>query len=220
MQFTKKVMSRKYVVKSLITIILIGLFISLVILRFIRLTDFPLLYIGNGFILYMLLCIFLYVPLIVPMKQITKVDDQALYILPENSNSKKMRIALDALFKNTVEQYYRQIAFASISKITFTFDAHFGAYAYQRFSYVLIIHLESESIKIFLNPQQNGILLPSGNGLPFVGTHAKSEIINLIEHLNKKNCKLEDPYQLLEAMKNEHIVMYDYLLAKHKNVIY
>lgn len=214
-------MSRNYVLSCLLTMVIGGAMFGIAIWKcFITLEIYSLSNLSICILAYTIFCIFCWLPLIVPMLQIMDVDEKAVYLMPRYSGWKKMTIAWYALINDNIRPFYRVIPLESIDHITFTYEAHWGSYAYQRFTYILIYHIKDEKIRIYINPQQNGFLLPSGYGLAFAGTLSREDIVNQMNFYRTNHINIKDPYKLCDALKDGNIVMYDYLVSLNKKITY
>ena len=217
----KKVMSRNYVLLALLSMIGGGLLLGIAIAKTLAVAGLAnMVNISVCMILYTIVCIFLWLPLIVPMLQVMDIDENAVYIMPRYNSMKKLSIAWYALINDNIRPFYRSIPLDSIDHITFTFEARWGSYAYQRFSYVLIFYVKDEVIRIYIDPLQNGPIMPSGFGMPFTGTLSRDDIANQIDFYIANHVLVKDPYKLNEALKDSNVVMYDYMVSLHKNIIF
>ncbi|MGX8833255.1 hypothetical protein ACWG0P_03500 [Amedibacillus sp. YH-ame6] len=214
-----RVMSRKYVVISLLVMILGGVLFGAAIMKCFKMAGIiSLSNLSICIILYVIVCIFCWMPLIVPANQIAEMDENTVYIIPQYSTMKKLKIAWYTLINDTMKPFYRSIPIASIDKLTFTFQSQWGAYAYKRFSFELRLQVGEEKILVYINPGQNGPIIPSGYGVPFAGTLTREEIANLIGFFRSAGVQVADPYKLEAAMKDENVVLYDYLDSLNKKI--
>lgn len=216
-----RLLSRKYILISLLIMVLLGCLFGTALLKVFMIAG--LLSWENVsicMIAYALLCIFFWMPLIVPDQQLADIDETSISIMPKYKSLKKIQIAWYALLNDNARPFYRVIPMKDIKKIILTYNAHWGAYGLQRFSYILKISVGDEKIKIFLNPLQNGPIFPSGHGLPTVGNFKKEDIVNLAEFTIANGVRFQDPYKLIDAMKDEHVVMYDYLVSLNKKITF
>lgn len=217
----KNVMSRVYVINSLLLMVFAGAFFGLAIAKcFEAIGILSVVNVSICMVLYSVFCVVCWLPLTVPSIQIMDIDEEAMYMMPKYSNFKKMHIAWYALLNDHCKPFYRMIPFEEVNFVTFSFDAQYGSYAFQRFSYKLVFHIGEEKIKVYLNPQQNGFLMPSGFGIPFAETLSREDIVNQIDFYKANHIEVRDPYKLSDALKDESVVMYDYLVSLHKNIKY
>lgn len=217
----KRLISRKYVLLSLLCIVLFGALLAPALNHCFEIAGISsLANISVSILLFVLLCIFFWLPLMIPTNQIMEMDEDTLSIMPTCSILKKFQIVWYVLISDNPKPFYRVLHLQDIEKITFTFDARWGSYAYQRFSFMLKIHLPQETLTLYLNPQQNGPILPSGYGNPFAANYSKEDMVNLIEHFQAFGVTVNDPYHLVNAMKDESVVLYDYLVSLKKNIIF
>lgn len=215
------VMSRKYVLSYLVVIVVIGLLFGFVIYQCLNMANLAsLLNLSLCMLVYLIFCLCFWVPLIVPMQQIMEIREDSIAIILKNKDKKKAKIVWYALINDTIEPYYDTILLKDIEKVTLNFNANMGSYGFHRFSYYLLIQVKEEKIKVFLNPMQNGFLLPSGYGMPCHNRFSKEDIVNLMTYFNSNDVIVSDPYHLVEAMKDKNVVMYDYLISLHKKISY
>ena len=65
---------------------------------------------------------------------------------------------------------------------------------------------------LYINPMDNGILLPAGKGgIVLSGFRTSEDILNMMQLLMAGGIRLEDPHHILDAMKRKDIEIYDYL---------
>lgn len=65
---------------------------------------------------------------------------------------------------------------------------------------------------LYINPMDNGVLLPSGKGgIVLTGFRSSEDILNMMQLIMAGGIRLEDPYHILDAMKRNDIEIYDYL---------
>lgn len=215
----KRMMSRNYVLIGILVIVATGCLLGPILLKvFSQAGMANMRNISICMVIYTLFCLLLWVPLMVPSNQIAEIDEDSISIMPPYKSMKKLKIAWYALINDHVKPFYRVIPLKDIVKLTLTFEAHWGAYAFQRFSYVLKFDLGNETFKVYLNPMQNGPLMPSGYGFPMASTFSNEDIINIVSFAIANGVNMQDPYKLIDAMKDENIVMYDYMVSLHKKI--
>lgn len=219
---TKRILSRKYMINYLIGIVLAGLMFGIAIYRcfeFIGVANFV--NMSICMILYVLFCLFLWLPLCIPVNQIIEVEDHLIRIIPSYSSWKKINIAFYTLLNDHAAPFLRTIQTDEIQKAEFLYTAHWGSYAYQRFSFIIKLHIGKEVMKIEVNPMQNGVFLPSGKGgIPAFGNMGNNDIINFLQFLSMNGVDVEDRYKIQDAMKDESVPLYDYLVSLKKNITY
>lgn len=217
----KRMMSRNYVLLGILTIVVGGFLLGVAMFNvFFQAGLANMRNFSICFVAYTLFCFFCWIPLMVPSNQIAEIDEDCICIMPPYKSMKKLKIAWYALINDHVKPFYRVIPLQDIVKLTLTFEAHWGAYAFQRFSYVLKFDLGNETFKVYLNPMQNGPLMPSGYGFPMVSTFSNEDIINIASFAIANGVNVQDPYKLIDAMKDENIVMYDYMVSLHKMITF
>lgn len=68
-----------------------------------------------------------------------------------------------------------------------------------------------------MNSMENGFLLPSSTGgLPIFANLHHEDIVNILQYMKTCGVIIEDPYHLLEALKNPDITMYEYMETINK----
>lgn len=168
--------------------------------------------------------IFLYVmwlPFLVEGNEL-KAGEDCISYLPKYPFKKKFAILFYVLVKNNVEPFLRHIMLFDIQTVTFTFTRHWGVWGYSRYSLLLKLKLEHETLTLYINSMDNGAFLPSGNSGMLPAMHAKThyDILNMVQYVTSQGASLSDPYHLCEALKDETVVLYDYLETIHKKIIF
>ena len=92
-------------------------------------------------------------------------------------------------------------------------DRKAGVWGLSRYTYLLNLYNEKELFMIlYINPMDNGILLPAGKGgIVLSGFRTSEDILNMMQLLMAGGIRLEDPHHILDAMKRKDIEIYDYL---------
>ncbi|MEG2507787.1 MAG: hypothetical protein RSA93_08935 [Longicatena sp.] len=217
----KSVVTRKGLVHEILFIGIVGVLFGLLMGKALSIA------VGVNFmslsiciLLFCLLCFVLWLPMLIPSNQIIEIEQQAMKIIPSYSTGKKLKIVGYILLNDSIEPFLRCIQFKDIQEVLLSFSAHYGSYGYQRFSYTLRFTMGDESLVINLNPMQNGVFLPSGvGGIPALSNSNSNDIINMVTYFSSHGIKVNDPYKILDAMKDEHVVLYDYLVSLNKTII-
>lgn len=87
-----------------------------------------------------------------------------------------------------------------------------GMLGYSWYTYRLTLYIGNEKLPLYIDPIDNGIIMPSGfGGATLNGRHDRKDICNLIQMLRVNHVKIEDPYGILDALKDESVPLYEFL---------
>lgn len=217
----KELITRSYVICSLLGICLLGgamgTIIYTIMNNYLKIHSVN---ITICIILFIVFCIYLWLPTMIAEDQFSSIDEKGLKILPKYKTREKFKIVMYVLLNNTIVPFLHTIGLEDIKKCIFTFERHWGNWGYSRYNLKLIIITEHEKRTLFINPMSNGPVYPSGKGFPFAGIKSNFDILNLLSYLQKAGVQVEDPYNIQEALKNPDIVLYDYLESINKRIIF
>ena len=92
-------------------------------------------------------------------------------------------------------------------------DRKAGVWGLSRYTYLLKLYKEKDLfVTLYINPMDNGILLPAGKGgILLTGFRTSEDILNMMQLITAGGMRLEDPHYILDAMKRRDIEIYDYL---------
>lgn len=167
-------------------------------------------------IIFVVMVVFLWTPLWMPSGQVYDISDDDIKVIPSYHTLKKWSIILYILTKNDITPFIETIPLSSLTGGNFHVDRHAGSWAYSRYTYILTLHRNDQDISLAINPMDNGVLLPAGRGgFVFQGYKSREDICNIIKFFEVHQIPIEDPYYIIEALKNPDIVMYDYLESLH-----
>lgn len=172
-------------------------------------------------ILFIIFLGILWLPLTLDIMGCTSIDENCISMMPSYSHFKKLDIIRYVILHNDITPFLRRIPINSIQSCTFTFSRKWGAYAYSRYTLQLILHLQDEVVTLYINPMENGVLLPSDQGgVAFLHIKTHEEIVNMVQYFITAGVEVKDPYKLLEALKDPNLVLYDYLESFHKKILF
>ena len=217
------IMTRKRLILTAIAILLIGLCMGWGIFWAINggLGVLEMLDPSLCMIAFALIVLITWLPMFVASSQVYDITMDSIRIIPAYPWLRKWQVLGYLLCNDTMEPFIRVIPLANISSGTFCVERHVGLYGLSRYTFLLHLVMEKEKLIICINPMDNGILLPSGRGGIVLGEFlSREEIFNLLVFLEKNGVRIEDPYQLREALKDESIELYDYLEALNIKVKY
>lgn len=157
--------------------------------------------------------IILWLPMFVAESQISNIDGQSIKILPSYPLMKKWKVIGYILCNDTIEPFLRVIPFQDIQKGEFDVMCHAsGILGYAWYTYRLTLYIGNEKLPLYIDPIDNGIIMPSGfGGAALNAKHDRKDICNLIQMLRVHHVKIEDPYGILEALKDESVSLYEFL---------
>ena len=100
-------------------------------------------------------------------------------------------------------------------------DRRYAGWGFHNYTYVLTLYLDNRDIVVVINPMDNGIFIPGGRGgFIFDGLKSREDICNIMKFFEIHQIKIDDPYYMIDALKNPDIVMYDYLESLHIKIRY
>lgn len=162
-------------------------------------------------ILYTLMVLFLWLPLSIGTQRVYELNHDSLTVIPMMNTWHKWSIIFHILSKDEITPFLRKISFSQIQYARFSVEKKFGAWAFSRYTYVLRLYLQHEVVNLYINPIDNGVMIPSGRGgYLLAGTKTRQEIANTLHFLMTNGIAIEDPYQILPALENPSIELYDY----------
>lgn len=165
--------------------------------------------------------LFLWTPLFVAGSQVYDITKQSIRIIPYSPTLKKWKIIGYLLCNDTIEPFIRVINLKDIQSGTFSVQRHVGLYGLSRYTFTLKLLMEKEHLMIYINPIDNGVFLPSGQGgVILSGYKSGEEICNMISFLRTFDIPIEDPYGILDAFKVPGLEIYDYLETKQIKIKY
>lgn len=163
-------------------------------------------------ILYTLMVLLLWLPLSIGTQRVYDMDTTSLTLIPIMNVWHKWNIIFYILCNNNVEPFLRKVSFSDITHARFGVEKKFGAWAFSRYTYVLTLYLKESTVTLYINPMDNGPLMPSGHGgYVLVGMKTRKEIVNMMQFLSTNGIVIEDPMQIIAALQNPKIELYDFL---------
>lgn len=163
-------------------------------------------------IVFTLMVLVLWLPLLVGNQQVYDLDEQGLTLIPMLKQRDKWKIIFYVLCNDQVEPFLRKVSYEDIKGGTFYVERKFGSWSFSRYTYVLKLSLAQSNLKLYINPMDNGPLMPSGKGgFALVGYRTSKDICNMLQFLMTKGITIDDPYELLPALQNPNIEIYDFL---------
>ena len=167
------------------------------------------------------MCVILWAPIFIASAQIYDINEHSIQVIPKLGIMKKWGMILHILFSNDVGSYLKVMKLDRIQYGTFHVDRHLGTWGYSRYSYMLTLYDRQESITLYINPIENGVLMPSGKGgYLFTGCQSREDICNLVNFFEINGIRIEDQHHIVDALKNPDIEIYDYLESLHVRVRY
>ena len=141
-----------------------------------------------------------------------------LAYLPLYGHFKKLSLVLQILLSKEISDFYERLYWHEIDRVKFTFERKWGTWGYSRYTMQLYFLLKNKDVKLFtMNSMENGFLLPSSTGgLPIFANLHHEDIVNILQYMKTCGVIIEDPYHLLEALKNPDITMYEYMETINK----
>lgn len=168
-----------------------------------------------------ILLLFVWTPLFVAGSQVYDITKQSIRIIPYFPARKKWKIIGYILCNDTIEPFIRVINLKDIQSGIFSVQRHAGLYGLSRYTFTLKLKMEKEHLMIYINPIDNGIGIPSGQGgVVLSGYKSKEEICNMISFLRTFEIPIEDPYGIVDAFKVPGLEIYDYLETKQIKIKY
>lgn len=216
----KNMLSRKKVIQYFILIMLIaygmGIFMYNLAIDIQYVIDIRIIQVVI-LVLFPLATLLMWLPLFVAGAQIYDMNEEELVILPAYSDRKKWGMILHVVSSDDVSPYLQRIAYKDVDHALFTVDRHAGNWGMSRYSYLLKLYdTKGLLTSMFINPMANGMFMPAGKGgIPLDGYKSRDEISNMLQFLATNGLKIEDPYQIQEALKNHDIEVYDFLESLH-----
>ena len=172
-------------------------------------------------LIFVIMCVFLWTPLFLASAQIYEITSTSIKAIPKMGSLRKWKMIFHILCVNDIEPFLKVIPLSTIKRGKFSVDRHSGALAYSRYSYMLTLYLEDESITLYINPIENGPLMPSGKGgYLFHGCKSREDICNMVQFFEMNHIVVEDAYHIIDALKNPNIVIYDYLESLNIKIRY
>lgn len=215
-KFKQKVLSRRKIISSFLIILVIALslggFMYGLADSFEDFADIRILQIGF-LVLFPLFTLLMWMPLCLGGGQIYDMREDALIILPAYKDRQKWNMILHVLCSDDVTPFLKEIRYDAIDHAKFTVDRKAGLWGLSRYSFLLKLYNEKEMfLTLYINPMDNGILLPSSKGgIVLSGYRSNKDILNMMQLLMASGMRLEDPYHILDAMNRSDIEIYDYL---------
>lgn len=173
-------------------------------------------------LIFIAMCILLWMPIFVANAQIYDINEKSVKVIPKLSVIKKWKMIFHILLNDDIEPFLNVIPLTSIRYGTFHVDRHAGTWAMSRYSYMLTLYYDAKDhITLYINPMENGILMPSGKGgYLFTGCQSRKDICNLVHFFEMNQITIEDQFHIVDALKNPDIVIYDYLESLNIKVRY
>lgn len=163
-------------------------------------------------ILFTLMVLVLWLPLLVGNQQVYDLDEQGLTLIPILKQRDKWKIIFYVLCNDQVEPFLRKVSYEDIKTGIFYVERKFGSWSFSRYTYVLKLSLSQSNLLLYINPMDNGPLMPSGKGgFALVGYRTSKDICNMLQFLMTRGIPIDDPYQLIPALQNPTIEIYDFL---------
>lgn len=220
----KKVLNRKSLFVQLLLIVLFGLVFGGVMVRVMTFDEVAALMTIN-IPICMLICIalmiFLWLPLFVADRQIYDITEHGIAMLSKKGMMEKWKLIFYILCNDKVEPFLRILAFDDVQSGEFSVERHAGVWGFSRYTYTLTLLTKGETVTIYINPMDNGPLMPSGKGgFVLSGYKDREEICNVITFLETKGISIGDHYHILDAFKQRDIEIYDYLESLQIKVKY
>ena len=216
MKFKRKVLSRKKIISSFLVVLVLSLclggFMYGLADSFEDFADIRILQIGF-LVLFPLFTVIMWVPLCLGGGQIYDMREDALVIIPAYKDRQKWNMILHVLCSDDVTPFLQEIRYEDIDHATFTVDRKAGVWGLSRYTYLLKLYKEKDLfVTLYINPMDNGILLPAGKGgILLTGFRTSEDILNMMQLITAGGIRLEDPHHILDAMKRRDIEIYDYL---------
>lgn len=224
MMFKKLNVGRKQILFQLITEVFLGVILGSVChqaITSVSIVDeadvnMPLL-----IIIFVCMLVFLWTPLWMPQGQVYDINDDNIKVIPQYHIITRWKIILYVLCKNDISPFIETMPLSSFTGGKFSVDRHAGSWAYSRYTYLLTLYQKDHEVKLAINPMDNGVLLPAGRGgFVFSGYKSREDICNIMKFFEIHQIKIDDPYYMIDALKNPDIVMYDYLESLHIKIRY
>lgn len=173
-------------------------------------------------VLFPLVTLIMWLPLFLAGAQVYDLNEEGILMVPVYKDRQKWKMIFHVLASDDVKPYLQQIYFKDVNHILFTVDRHVGLWAMSRYSYVLKVYdAKGLMTTLFINPMENGLLMPSGKGgVPITGYKSRDEIYNMMRFLITNGVKVVDPYHIIDALKNHDVEVYDYLESLNIKVRY
>ena len=168
MKFKRKVLSRKKIISSFLVVLVLSLclggFMYGLADSFEDFADIRILQIGF-LVLFPLFTVIMWVPLCLGGGQIYDMREDALVIIPAYKDRQKWNMILHVLCSDDVTPFLQEIRYEDIDHATFTVDRKAGVWGLSRYTYLLKLYKEKDLfVTLYINPMDNGILLPAGKG--------------------------------------------------------
>ena len=209
------VWNRKRIIMLILAISAFGIVFGLLISRaLLGLEEYGFHFNVSLYILFFtIFLVILWLPMFVAESQISDIDEHSMKILPSYPLMKKWKVIGYILCNDTIEPFLRVIPFQNIQKGVFDAMCHAsGMLGYSWYTYRLTLYIGNEKLPLYIDPIDNGIIMPSGfGGATLNGRHDRKDICNLIQMLRVNHVKIEDPYGILDALKDESVPLYEFL---------
>ena len=224
MMFKKLNLGRKQILIQLFTEVFLGIILGFVChqaITSVSIVDeadvnMPLL-----IVIFVCMLVFLWTPLWMPQGQVYDINDNNIKVIPKYHTITRWKIILYVLCKNDISPFIETMPLSSFTGGKFSVDRHAGSWAYSRYTYLLTLYQKDHEVKLAINPMDNGVLLPaSRGGFVFSGYKSREDICNIMKFFEIHQIKIDDPYYMIDALKNPDIVMYDYLESLHIKIRY
>lgn len=218
----KMIMTRRRMIAVSIVILLFGLFFGWMIFKGFECFETPIkLNQSLCMIGFALLILIVWLPMYVAGGQVYDISAEYVRVIPVYKTSKRWQIIGYVLCNNTVEPFLRVIPLSSVDSCIFSVERRCGLYGMSRYTLYLRLEIKEEKLTIYINPIDNGVLLPSGKGgVAICDFKSREEIRNMVTFFEKNVGHIEDPYQLREMLKHPEIELYDYLEGQNIKMIY
>lgn len=160
----------------------------------------------------------LWLPFAIDSSKCMEYHETYLAYLPPYGHFKKLSLVLQILLSKEISDFYERLYWHEIDRVKFTFERKWGTWGYSRYTMQLYFLLKNKDVKLFtMNSMENGFLLPSSTGgLPIFANLHHEDIVNILQYMKTCGVIIEDPYHLLEALKNPDITMYEYMETINK----
>lgn len=220
-EFKKLNIHRKKLLSNIFFEIITGILMGICCSKAIETVEGQGEYMAICILIFVIMCVFLWTPLFVASAQIYDITQTSIKAIPKMNSMKKWKMIFHILCVNDIEPFLKIIPLSSIQRGKFSVDRHSGVMAYSRYSYMLTLYMEHESITLYINPIENGPLMPSGKGgYLFHGCKSREDICNMVQFFEMNHVHVEDPYHIIDALKNPNIVIYDYLESLNIKIRY
>lgn len=209
--FKKLNLSRKKIMSQIISEIVGGILLGLACYQAISIVHKGV-SLALCIIVFVMMIIFLCTPLWMPIGQIYDMDMACIKVIPPYTILMKWKLILHILCRNDISNFIETISLSSIYYGKFSVDRRYAGWGFHNYTYILTLYMDDRDIALVINPMENGLLMPSGKGgFVFEGYKNREDICNIINYFEINQIKINDPYQIVVALKNPDIVIYDYL---------